>query len=231
MIRIFTSLLVALVVAACTGGTLSDRLDEEKTTSALRRPNVLVAPPWEALIEAGPGAENDIDFETLNGPQSAPGPQPPTQVAPIEQADAVVAPESVPALEPEPAPTSPPKPGDVVIKAVAVPDIAGSKPGAHLELAMAMRAALKKAGWPVIATPRRDAITVQGRVQLSAPSGDSQEVAIRWDVTAPDGKRLGDLKQNNAIPAGSLDGGWGENATYAADAAAEGIFKLIQKFR
>jgi hypothetical protein len=227
VIRIIASVVLALLVSACSGGTLGDRLDEEKTTTALRRPNVLVAPPWEALVEAGPGAENEIDFETLNGPQPSADPVVPTPPPTVEQAEmATPAPAPAPAAKP-----APPKPGEVAIRSVAVPPVKGQKAGAHAELTEAMRAALKKAGWPVVTAPRDDAITVQGHVQLSAPAGDSQDVAIRWDVTSPDGKRLGDLQQKNAIPAGSLDGGWGENATFAADAAAEGIFKLIQKFR
>jgi hypothetical protein len=42
---------------------------------------------------------------------------------------------------------------------------------------------------------------------------------------------LGDIKQNNPVPAGSLDKGWGDNAGFATQAAAEGIFKLIEKYR
>jgi hypothetical protein len=56
-------------------------------------------------------------------------------------------------------------------------------------------------------------------------------VALKWDVQTPDGKNFGDVKQSNAVPAGSLDAGWGENAAFATEAAATGIYELINKYR
>ena len=51
------------------------------------------------------------------------------------------------------------------------------------------------------------------------------------DSTAKTLVELGDIKQANNVPAGSLDAGWGENAGFVAEAAATGIFDLINKFR
>jgi hypothetical protein len=59
----------------------------------------------------------------------------------------------------------------------------------------------------------------------------AQKVALRWTVVAPDGKVLGAVEQANDIPAGSLDSGWGKAADYAALAAADGIFDLVDKLR
>lgn len=220
-----------IVLASCSG---SDMLAQKKSADANVEQegngiNPLTIPPWETFVEAGPGAENDLDLETLNGPQAA-------EAAPaIASADALEDASST-AVEPEPTldktkKPEPAKPGQTVIAAVAVPQVLGAKGEGNAELTLAMRNALKKAGWPVLNQQRKDAITVQGSVAISAAQGESQAVKIIWDVLSPDGKRLGDLKQDNAVPAGSLDQSWGENATFAAEAAAEGIFELIKKFR
>jgi hypothetical protein len=68
-------------------------------------------------------------------------------------------------------------------------------------------------------------------VATDAPLAGQQMVHLQWLVSTPSGKNLGDVKQDNAVPDGSLKTGWGENASYAAQGAAEGIFKLIEKFR
>ena len=95
----------------------------------------------------------------------------------------------------------------------------------------AMRRTLKAAGWPVVNAPRTDALIVRGKVVLSKPKGASQRVAVRWVVETPLGKSLGDVKQANSVPTGSLDQGWGEAATVVAAAAAGGIFDIIKKYR
>ena len=66
---------------------------------------------------------------------------------------------------------------------------------------------------------------------LSKPKGTSQKVALSWVVETPQGKSLGDVKQANSVPTGSLDQGWGEAATVVAEAAAGGIFDIIKKYR
>jgi hypothetical protein len=183
--------------------------------------NPLVHPPWEAFVRAGPGADKDVDYETLNGPSIAtaqPGDVKLDQD--IEVADL-------------PAEKSKAKPADKnaeVIKSVAVLGVKGAGSG-NDELTQAMRAVLDDAGWPVLEAKRKDALNIQGKVSLSPVEGNSQTVRIVWLVTSPSGKGLGDVRQENAVPAGSLDNGWGDNAVAAAQAAAEGISKLIEKYR
>jgi hypothetical protein len=222
------AIILALVLSGCASG--GNRLLRDAAPAPADRinplavENPLVHPPWETLIKAGPGAENDLDLETLDGPYAVP-PLPEVADAPLvpgEQKVAVV-------RKPEkPRQIRKPKPGDVVIKAVAVPKLSGPGGG---ELAVAMRNVLKGAGWPVKTKPAADALTVKGIVKISSPAAGQQIVEITWIVLRPDGKKLGDLKQKNAVPAGMLDGGWGENATFATEAAAEGLFKLIEKYR
>ncbi|MFO1033727.1 MAG: hypothetical protein U1E15_06540 [Hyphomicrobiales bacterium] len=188
--------------------------------------NPLARPPWEAFAEAGPNANDELDLETLYGPGKIPAEMAAKDpdLQPTEQADA-----AVPETKPEAAATA--KPGSTVITAVAVPQVTGARGKGNAELTAAMRKALKDAGWPVVNTPRKTALTVQGHVSMSPAAGGTQAVHLEWDVLSPEGHNLGNLKQDNQVPAGSLDSGWGASASDAAGAAAEGIFDLVQKYR
>jgi hypothetical protein len=208
MTRIFF-LIGVLMFAGCSAPQLPLSKDAPLSVEA----DSLVRPPWEALVKAGPGAEKDIDLETLNGTQVAQAPEPAPTPAPEEKVK------------------SAPQASDTVIKAVAVLPVIGAKGQGNAELTSAMRKVLKDAGWPVLNAPRADALSIQGRVVLDAAAGGQQPVHLSWVVTTPKGKSLGDVKQNNAVPAGSLDQGWGEAAGFATQAAATGIFKLIERYR
>ena len=197
----YLSILLLLLLAAC--GGLSQPFGKVEQTPA----PAITAPPWEALVAAGPGAANDIDLETLNGPAS-PTPE-------------VVAAET-PAV---------PSADKLEIKAVAVVPVKGAKGKGNDELTRAMRQTLTAAGWQVLSAPAKNALTISGHVEIAQASGSEQKVSLKWDVQLPDGRKLGDVKQANTVPAGSLDAGWGKNAGFAAEAAATGIFELINKFR
>ena len=168
----------------------------------------IIAPPWEAMVAAGPGASKEIDLETLNGPDK--------QKAVAE----------IPGDDPADA-----KGGRLVIKAVAVIPVKGAKGKGNDELTRAMRRTLTAAGWTVLNAPAKNALTISGRVEMAEVSGNMQKVGLSWAVQAPDGGKLGDVNQANNVPAGSLDAGWGEIAGFAVEAAATGIFELINKFR
>lgn len=178
----------------------------------------LVMPPADTFMTAGPGAQNDIDLETLNGPSA---------IAPVGEAMAALAEPEVP---PEPKPGME-KSGKVEIRVVAVVAVKGSPGTGNGELTAAMRRSLKAAGWPVVNKPRADALVIRGKVDLAKAEGDKQQVALRWAVETPRGKSLGDVKQANSVPAGSLDQGWGGAAQAVADAAASGIFDIIKRYR
>jgi len=109
------------------------------------------------------------------------------------------------------------KPGQAAFRAVAVVPVKGSPGPGDGELTSAMRKILSEAGWPVVSKPQPDALT--------------QAVALRWVVKSPTGKVLGDVKQANDVPAGSLDQGWGGAAGAVAEAAASGIFDVVKRYR
>jgi hypothetical protein len=215
----FLPLLLVLLLAACSGPKLPFAKGEASGDNAIK-------PPWEALEKAGPGAENDLDLETLDGPLIRPLPTDTPTSAPESGQTAVAGPDQVKPEESQKAKKKGP-----VIKAVAVPNVIGAKGKGNSELTTGMRNVLKEAGWPVLAGRREDALLITGKVTLGSAGGPEQRVKLVWTVAAPDGKVLGEIVQENAVPAGSLDKGWGEEAQYATEAAAEGIFKLIQGFR
>jgi hypothetical protein len=203
----FIATVILLLLASCASPQLGDTRPQIANDPLLR-------PPWEAFVKAGPDAEKEVDLETLNG-----------------AAKQVVEQQPIAELKPEPSTPNKSKPVDTVINAVAVLNVVGAKGKGNAQLTAAMRKVLQDAGWPVLVAARADAITIQGSVVVDAAQGGQQPVHIAWFVITPKGKSLGDVKQNNAVPAGSLDQGFGENAGFVAQAAADGIFKLIEKYR
>jgi hypothetical protein len=117
------------------------------------------------------------------------------------------------------------------ISAVAVLPVVGAPGTGNADLTKAMRQTLSEAGWPVLTKPRANAITILGDVKLGPKQAKSQQVALAWTVKSPDGRTLGTVKQANIVPAGSLEGGFGDNALFAAQAAASGIYDLVKKYR
>ena len=214
--RLFPILALALLTGCSSNSLLLSKAAPQPVAQ-----DSLIHPPWETLVKAGPGAGRDVDLETLNGPEPVVAP---TQVA------AAPAPPAAPAPEPVPA-AQPPKPGATAIKAVAVLAVDGASPTANRELAAAMRKVLKEAGWPVLSNARNDALSIRGHVAVDVAQGPNQTVHISWQVASPKGKALGKVEQNNQVAAHSLDDAWGETAGFAAQAAAEGLFKLIGQYR
>ncbi len=218
--QVWQCLVLAMLLVACT----SPQLPFSKNLLSAGASQPSVHPPWDALVQATPGAENELDLETLNGPQQVA--VTPSPVVEPQALPEIAAPPQV-AVEQKP----PPAKDAVTIRYVAVPMVKGANGSGNAELTGAMRQVLADAGWPVLEKPQADAILIIGRVAMAKPVGESQLVKLTWIAQTPLGKKLGEIAQENAVPAGSLDNLWGENAGYAAEAAAEGIFKLIQQFR
>ena len=117
------------------------------------------------------------------------------------------------------------------IDKVALVGVTGSPGRGNDELFLAMLKVLRDAGWPVVEKPGKTTLSISGRVVLTAPKSGVQQVKLAWAVTLPTGKVLGTVRQANDVPAGSLNKGWGQTAGYAAEAAAEGIFNLVEQVR
>ena len=78
-----------------------------------------------------------------------------------------------------------------------------------------------------LAREKGSTYTVEGKVAMGAGKDGKQAITIDWNVTDPEGKKLGTVSQKNDVPQGSLDGAWGKTADAAAAAAAQGILKLL----
>lgn len=175
----------------------------------------LVKPPWEALVLAGPNAGKDIDFETLNGTELGPT---------LGQS---LGPSLAENQQPPIAPPQAAAPAeDGAIRNVFVAQVAGGDRNGAAALTKAMRQHLSEAGWPVLNAARKDALSIIGKLAVSAVHGGAKTVAIDWTVKLPSGKVLGVISQKNDVSAASLGDAWQDTA---AGAAADGIFQLIGK--
>lgn len=111
---------------------------------------------------------------------------------------------------------------------VAVPLVEGAPGDGPKALARAMSAALRKAQLAVDDKAEKPWV-VAGRVAVAKPAKRQQHVQIVWELRKPDGEKVYEVKQENEVPAGQLDGAWGDIAWAVASAAAEAIVPLIEK--
>ena len=56
-------------------------------------------------------------------------------------------------------------------------------------------------------------------------------MSVRWKVIDTKGTLVGTVKQDNKVPAGMLENGWGPIAPVVANAAAGGIIDLLVRAR
>ena len=193
-------LLLSGLLAACSDTTQPF----SKATVVPARP-----PPLDHLVQAGPGAEQEIDYETLHGPGRSEAADSPTSEVPATAESGA----------------------EGAIQGVSITRVTGAGETGNGELAGALARVLTDAGWPVQDRTRDNTLVIEGDVALGEPNGNAQTVTLRWTVKAPDGQVLGAVEQVNDVPAGSLDDSWGETADHAALAAAQGIFDLVDKLR
>jgi len=113
---------------------------------------------------------------------------------------------------------------------VALRPVAGAPGDGDRSLTRAMSSALTRANLTLTAAPsdKKDFI-VAGTVEVSPANGPQQQVKVTWVLMRPDGTEIGRVKQANAVPAGSLDGAWGDVAYAVAGAAAPGVRRLIEE--
>lgn len=193
-------------------------------------------PPIESFIQAQPGAERDLDYETLQGPGRTETTAlmadhliPAADVPEVAEGKARVLGSTETSKFAQDHQSNPIK--TYKIEAVAVIPVSGSQPERNAELTEAMRRTLKLAGWTVLTAPRDDALTIRGTVKLGEVVGDNQNVSLAWTVIAPNRKILGTITQSNNIKAGSIESGWGETAIVVVEAAATGIFDLVKSLK
>jgi hypothetical protein len=115
---------------------------------------------------------------------------------------------------------------DGSVTALIVP-VSGAPGDGSQSLTAAIQRELQNKGVTVAERAAPGAYRVEGTVTLGEAREGKQPIHIEWMVKDPQGKRLGTVSQKNDIPEGSLDGAWGRTAEQAANAAVQGIFKLL----
>lgn len=127
---------------------------------------------------------------------------------------------------------------DPPVKATAIPGFPDARlvilplngaPGdAAKSLPRALQAELVAAKLPVTDRIGDGDLLILGDVAVGPAEGGLQTVSIRWSlVNANDDRELGEIAQQNLVPAGSLDGPWGPVAEEVARAAATGLVDLL----
>ncbi len=112
---------------------------------------------------------------------------------------------------------------------VALRPVTGAPGDGGNALSRAIGAVLVRAGVVLKAKPAdQENYWLSGKVEISPVPDGKQNVKITWSLARPDGSAIGQVSQENQVPAGSLDGTWGDVAYDVAAAAAGGIVELIQ---
>lgn len=115
--------------------------------------------------------------------------------------------------------------------AVSLRPVTGAPGDGGRSLTRAMEDALRRAR-VALAAPGGGApsFVLTGTVTMSpADASKQQRVRIGWALLRGDGREIGQVSQENAVPAGSLDGAWGDIAYAVATAAAPGVVALIER--
>lgn len=156
-------------------------------------------------------------------------------VAPVQQqpASQEPAPQQIAAQSPAPqqasvnvATAQPASTGEII---AVVQPVTGAPGDGEQSLTTAMRKHLASAGVKLTEQASGSVYTVRGTVELGAADGGQQPITIRWLVVDPNGAQIDKaVVQRNRIPAGSLDGPWGQVADLAASEAAKSVAKLIR---
>jgi hypothetical protein len=95
-------------------------------------------------------------------------------------------------------------------------------------LARAIALVLKRPDLAIVTkSSDRPDLVLAAAITLGRPQGGKQHVAIVWRLSRVDGGEIGTVAQQNDVPAGLLDGPWGNIAWSIAEAAKDGILQLV----
>jgi hypothetical protein len=97
-------------------------------------------------------------------------------------------------------------------------------------LASAITTLLKQQDLAIVTDPGAKAdVQLDAVVTVGKPEAGKQHVKIVWRVRRRDGSEIGTVGQENDVPAGLLNGMWGDVAYTVAVAAQDGIMQLIAR--
>jgi hypothetical protein len=108
--------------------------------------------------------------------------------------------------------------------------VAGAPGDGDQALVRSITEILKKQDLAIVSDPQAKAdLVLDGEVAVAKPKGGKQNVKIVWHVRRKDGGEIGTVGQENDVPAGLLDGAWGDVAYMVAVSAQDGIMALVTR--
>ncbi|MGH7100266.1 MAG: hypothetical protein ACREE4_21825 [Stellaceae bacterium] len=108
--------------------------------------------------------------------------------------------------------------------------ITGAPGDGAQSLARAIAEVLKRPGLTLVAGPAaKPDLVLDAAVTVGKPAAGKQHIRIVWRLRRADGKEVGTVGQENDVPAGLLDGAWGNVAWSVAVAAEGGIAQLVAR--
>lgn len=117
--------------------------------------------------------------------------------------------------------------GDVPV--VRVGRIGGAPGDGNRSLGLALEGALRAKGAKIERDQVSGAWRVDCAVRVTPIDAQQERVKLVWTLVAADGQSVGTLVQENPVARGRLRQKWGEVAAYAAEAAADGIWQVLQQ--
>ncbi len=108
--------------------------------------------------------------------------------------------------------------------------VAGAPGDGGESLAKAITELLKKQDLAIITDPQaKTDLVLDAEVTIAKAKAGKQNVKIVWRVRRADGSEIGTVGQENDVPAGLLDGAWGDVAYMVAVSAQPGIIELVAR--
>jgi hypothetical protein len=106
--------------------------------------------------------------------------------------------------------------------------VEGAPGDGGVSLPKAITVILKQQDVAIVTDPEAKAdLVLDGNVIVAQPKAGKQNVKIVWRVRRKDGGEIGTVGQENDVPAGLLDGPWGDVAYMVAVSAQGGIMQLV----
>jgi hypothetical protein len=97
-------------------------------------------------------------------------------------------------------------------------------------LARAIGEIMKRQDVAIVTDPQAKVdLVLNAEVVVAKPKAGKQNVKIVWRVRRQDGDEIGTVGQENDVPAGLLDGAWGDVAYMVAVSAQDGIMQLVAR--
>ena len=113
---------------------------------------------------------------------------------------------------------------------ILIPEVVGAPGDGRHTLQRSMAYVLDKRGLKVTeqATPdETPTLILRGNMKVETKDARSH-VEITWTLSRADGTSISTVAQANDVPAGLLEGPWGDIAFSIADAAADGIADMVE---